>query len=269
MRAYVLTAVFAFLALGATARAADLVEIKGELHGTGLLQRPEGLKLQGVEYARMDYDPADLPAAYDARESGCVTPVKNQGQCGSCWAFSRAKALEAAYCLAKGEKSIDLAEQDTLVNDTTAAGCQGGYMDGAYETSHGVTTEAACPYQGSDRVGCRGAVHAKAAHWMFIGAEGRSPTKAELKAAVMQYKVVSVTVAASGAWNTDATGHHMGGCGYKGVNHMITIVGWDGDEFLVGNSWGASWGKGGFGYSKQGCAELATGSESALVFTVD
>jgi C1A family cysteine protease len=267
MRGYILTAAFAFLALGATARAADLVEINGELHGTGLLQRPEGLKLQGVEYARMDYDAADLPAAYDARESGCVTPTKNQGQCGSCWSFSRTKALEAAWCLAKGDKTIDLAEQDTLVNDTSAAGCQGGYMDGSYETSHGVTTEAACPYKGSDRYRCAGAVKAKAAHWMFIGAAGRSPTLTEIKAAVMQYKVVSVTVSASSAFSP--RNGHIKTCQNGQLNHMIVVTGWDGDELLIQNSWGTNWGAGGFAYTKQGCNSVATGPESAMVFAVE
>lgn len=268
MREYVLTAVLAFLALGATARGADLVIANGTLHGTGLLQRPAGMRLEATEYAPAEYDEEALPAAYDARESGCVTAIKDQGQCGSCWAFARSKALEAAYCLAKGEKTIDLAEQDTLVNDTSAAGCQGGYMDGAYETNHGVTTEAACPYRGSDQYRCSGPVHSKAAKWAFIGAAGRSPTKAELKSAIMKYKVVAVTVSASGSWNTNSKGY-ITSCGGTQLNHMVTLIGWSGDDFLIGNSWGKAWGNQGVAYSKQGCASLATGPESAMVFSVE
>jgi C1A family cysteine protease len=249
----------------------DTVNIGGKEFQTGLIRRPKG------QWAETYHTPGtealkDLPESYDARADGLVTPIKNQGQCGSCWAFARTKALEAAAIKrGKGtEETLDLAEQDTLVNDPKSYGCQGGMMDGSYEVDSGVTSEAYCPYRENDRVRCNKPKQAKAQKWSMVGAEGRAPTVDELREAIYTHGVIAVTVSASDWWNTDQEGR-IAYCGARGINHMVTLVAYrphprGGYEFLIANSWGPEWGDKGYAWSRQGCSELASDPGDAALW---
>jgi len=88
---------------------------------------------------------------------GGVTSVKQQGQCGSCWSFSTAGAVEGAYFVATGSL-ISLSEEDLVQCDTTDNGCNGGLMDNAFAwvEQHGIATEAAYPYTSTTASGTRG-----------------------------------------------------------------------------------------------------------------
>jgi cathepsin L len=251
---------------------ANSVEINGVMYHTGLLPRPINLPAnyrQDVEIR------SDLPDSYDAREHGLVTPIKNQGQCGSCWAFARTKAMEAALILSGRDVAdvLNLAEQDPLVNDRNSFGCNGGFMDGRFEVAKGVTTEDLCPYRASSRYACSGKKHAKATTWSMVGAPGRAPSVDELRQAIVDHGVIAVTVAAGNAFSPDANGR-IKTCSNGRINHMVTLAGYrpapnGGYEFLIGNSWGTNWGDGGFAWSKQGCNRLAsTPGDAALYFEV-
>jgi len=95
----------------------------------------------------------ELPAAtadsVDWEAKGAVTPVKNQGQCGSCWAFSTTGSVEGAYQIA-GNPLTSFSEQDLVscASSSGNQGCQGGLMDNAFKwiESNGIATEAAYPY---------------------------------------------------------------------------------------------------------------------------
>ena len=104
--------------------------------------------------ATHSYTAADLAAAQNTTAvdwvaKGAVTPVKNQGQCGSCWAFSTTGSVEGAYKIATG-KLLSLSEEDLVECDTDEGdqGCQGGLMDNAFKfiEKHGLAAEAAYPY---------------------------------------------------------------------------------------------------------------------------
>ena len=96
------------------------------------------------------YTSADLAAAPDALDwvsKGAVTPVKNQGSCGSCWSFSATGSMEGAYQIASG-KLVSLSEEDLVQCDQVDQGCSGGLMDNAFKfvMANGIAAEAAYPY---------------------------------------------------------------------------------------------------------------------------
>ena len=74
----------------------------------------------------VELDVSALPASVDWRTKGAVNPVKNQGQCGSCWAFSATAAVEGAYAIKTGNL-LSLSEQQLVDCDTQSQGCNGGW----------------------------------------------------------------------------------------------------------------------------------------------
>merc|ERR1719171_971902 len=90
---------------------------------------------------------ASLPTEVDWVQNGGVTSVKQQGQCGSCWSFSTAGAIEGAYFVASGTL-LNLSEEDLVQCDTTDNGCNGGLMDNAFKWvgSNGIAAESAYSY---------------------------------------------------------------------------------------------------------------------------
>lgn len=253
--------------LSFAAAATDVVEG----HGTGLLRKPVA---ETVEFAApAKFLMAAPPLAYDSVAEGYVTRVKNQGSCGSCWAFGMTAGTEAAAIVAglATAAELDLAEQDPLVNDKSAYGCSGGFLDATYEVQKGLTTEKLCPYKGTTRwQSCRGAKFAKAARWGLIGGRSRAPSIEELKAAIVQYKALPATVAACSSFSPGRDGR-ITTCGCRSVNHIVTLVGYrtiaDGTtEFKIKNSWGTSWGQGGYAWSRQACNKLASSTGDAALF---
>lgn len=213
---------------------------------------------------------SSAPASYDLRALGWVSPIKDQGQCGSCWAFSATGTLTSAL-LRAGRGSFDLSEQDMVSCDAAAYGCSGGEMsDLTYLVDHGLPLESAYPYTASDsRCGSpEPPVAAKGARWGYVGSQEAGPTDAEVKQAELDYGVLSVVVAAGGDdW---ANGGHMTDCSYSGQNHMVGLAGWlASGEQIVKNSWGVPWGDAGYAYAPLGCNELGSGSESVGFVVVD
>lgn len=239
-------------------------------HGTGLLKRKAG-----PVYGAINWTPKlrmSLPEEYDLRTMGWVAAVRDQGQCGSCWAFSIIKTLESAL-LKAGYPAQDLSEQQ-VVSCAPAYGCDGGEMSNlAYTVDNSIATEEAWPYR--ETTGrCTSpapAGVAKATRWGYCGSQGKEPTLDEIKQCLFDFGVQSVVVAAGGTdWSR---GGDMNGCRTSGQNHMVNLGGWklvNGKEKLIGrNSWGTSWGDKGDFYAVQGCDELASGSESVGFLVVE
>ncbi|XP_058082004.1 vignain-like [Magnolia sinica] len=193
-----------------------------------------------------------LPPSVDWREKGAVTKVKNQGQCGSCWAFSTVVAVEGINQI-KTKELVSLSEQELIDCDNTDnQGCNGGLMDYAFEyikKNGGITTEQNYPYVAEDGT-CNS--NKENSHVVVIDGHENVPANDEdalLKAVANQ--PVSVAIEASGlALQFYSEGVFTRHCGTD-LDHGVAIVGYgttvDGTKYwIVKNSWGAEWGEGGF-----------------------
>ncbi|CAO2161362.1 unnamed protein product [Urochloa humidicola] len=196
---------------------------------------------------------ASLPKSVDWRKKGAVTGVKNQGQCGSCWAFSTVAAVEGINQIVTGNLTA-LSEQELIDCDTDGNnGCNGGLMDNAFSyIAHtgGLRTEEAYPYLMEEGT-CqqRGHGHRPESEEQVVTISGyedvpRNNEQALLKA--LAHQPVSVAIEASGrSFQFYAGGVFDGPCG-TALDHGVAAVGYDHDSIIVKNSWGTTWGEKGY-----------------------
>jgi len=183
-------------------------------------------------------------------DKSVVNPVKDQGQCGSCWAFSAVGTVESAYAIAAG-KLGSYAEQQLVDCDTTGGsqGCNGGFNQYgiAYIGSTGVAAESSYPYTATDG-SCRASSVSKTlAAGAVSGYQSVGKNNAALQSA-LNTSPVSVTVDADNTWQSYRSGVLSKSCGIFGrIDHAVIAVGYDSsaNTFKIRNSWGASWGEAG------------------------
>lgn len=201
---------------------------------------------------------ADLPDTVDLRESGLVSPVKNQANCGSCWAFAGAAVMESAMLRANGE-ALNLAEQELVSCDKTNYGCKGGWQPFEYMKNHGIGLEEDFPYAAKNLSCKKIEPAAKVLRWGNIGTAQKRPSVDEVRKAINDLGALWVSVAADTSWDNPTPINIR--CSNASPNHAVTLVGYekstdDKFNFVVKNSWGAKWNGSGFIKSQLGCDNL-------------
>eukprot|EP01061_Rhynchopus_euleeides_P017449 TRINITY_DN28_c0_g1_i7.p2 TRINITY_DN28_c0_g1~~TRINITY_DN28_c0_g1_i7.p2 ORF type:complete len:382 (+),score=131.81 TRINITY_DN28_c0_g1_i7:1261-2406(+) len=211
----------------------------------------------------------DVPVSMDWREKeNIVTPVKNQGSCGSCWAFGATATLESAAAIATGKLQVLSPQQYVSCAPNPnecggTGGCAGSTAPLAfnYSAEHGLVLETSYPYTAKtgtcDTAKTRSPVVKHTGHVDLKKNDYNS-----LVAAVATKGPIAISVAAS-AWSLYEEGvFDDAKCGYV-MNHAVVLVGYGTDKgqgyWIVRNSWGASWGESGyirlarFGDGKEPC----------------
>lgn len=199
---------------------------------------------------------ASPPIAFDWRAQGLVTPVKDQEQCGSCWAFSATETIESAYMMKHNLTNATmqpLAPQQIVDCDWYCLGCNGGQSSSALNYvmgAGGLETNAAYPYQGENGQCDFDAtqVYAKVASWDWacsILNEG------ELRDNTYKYGPTSICVDAQN-WQDYQSGVMTAWqCAWiNALDHCVQAVGWNlkasPPYWIVRNSWSTEWGENGF-----------------------
>jgi len=195
-----------------------------------------------------------MAGSVDWRDSGCVGNVKDQGSCGSCWAFGAVASVEFECCMASNNKD-QLSEQQVVDCDNRNSGCNGGWYDTAWQymmEEGGIETTSDYPYTargGSCKAdsnkfectvtGCEGGPNNGA-----CDNSGLVGDEEELKK-MLNDRAVAVAVDASpfqfySSGILDCRNYHS-------LNHAVFAVGYeDGSHYTIKNSWGASWGESGY-----------------------
>ena len=195
-----------------------------------------------------------LSEKFDWRKLDGCTPVKNQGGCGSCWAFAAMGIVESQYLIRAGSE-LDLSEQ-WLVSCTQAGSCNGGWYGAAMDYlitetdstgKSGAPPEELFPYEAKDSA-C--AVAADAVRYLLTDWEAVGQNVDAMKQAIQTYGPIAVTIYANDLFQCYVGGvfdaHESGPS-----NHAVVLVGWDdtqGQEgiWILRNSWGAGWGENGY-----------------------
>jgi C1A family cysteine protease len=217
------------------------------------------------------------PTTFDWRKLNAVTPVKNQGQCGSCWAFSTTESVESQWFLANNTIPV-LGPQQLVDCDTTSQGCNGGWTYWAFAylmKAGGLESEASYPYTAANGI-CKfkaSKVVAKVANYSFAippceSGTCKSQNEVNLRAQLSTIGPLSICVNAN-PWQTYSSGV-LSNCpgAANDLDHCVQMVGYDMTAtkpyYIVRNSWGADWGNAGYiyvaanGKNECGVADVAT-----------
>jgi cathepsin F len=229
----------------------------------------------------------DLEAAtgFDWRDHNAVSPVKDQGQCGSCWAFSATEEVESMYAVKHGVTPPLLSVQQTVSCDQVDGGCDGGDTPTAFQymIGAGVESEASYPYtSGGGSTGtCKYNklnVVASVLSYSYATPPCNDTCLNQDETTLLNNLVAtgpaSICVDATNGWDTYTGGILSSLCpkSYSALNHCVQLVGYNTDStgtkyWIVRNSWNTDWGQGGYIYLKYGINACGVADEATFVAT--
>ncbi len=208
----------------------------------------------------------ELPSYFDWRDYGGCTPIKNQAQCGSCWAFSTVAPLECNILIKDGI-TVDLSEQWIVSCNRDGWSCGGGWYAHNYHMwktdecgGTGPVLEADFPYAAQD-LPCDCPYPHQSQYmlrtWDYIGEPYTIPSVDEMKQAILDHGPISIALSADGAFGS-YTGGVYTDCDHTNITHAVALVGWDDSQgsegvWFLRNSWGPGWGEGGYMRIPYGC----------------
>ncbi len=218
-----------------------------------------------------------LPSSFDARNYGWVPAIRNQGSCGSCWAFGTVAAMEIAMKKA-ASITTDLSEQFLISCNNKNWSCSGGLTASMYhydtlgklQSSVGAVLESDMPYTESNGT-CAAKSHPYVlSGWHYVhtacgdtqdSCEFVMPTDTEIKQAIYNYGAVTAGVRVGAYWNA-YTGGVQTQSDVGNTNHQIAIIGWNDSAgyWIVRNQWGVSDGESGYRRMAYGISRLGEGA---------
>jgi cathepsin F len=240
-------------------------EFKSTLLG---YNRPESRSDVGVLSSSVD-----VPQTFDWRTQNMVTPVKDQGQCGSCWAFSVTENIESMYCKKNNMDCTSfppLSPQEIVDCDTVDQGCNGGDPPTAYAfvmSEGGMEDDSDYPYTAQDGT-CnfqKNLVKVTITNWQYATSNSDETT---MQSNLVSWGPLSICVDAE-PWQDYTGGVMMASDCSNSLDHCVQLVGYDTSStqatpfWIVRNSWGTDWGENGYirlqyGQDTCGCADEAT-----------
>jgi C1A family cysteine protease len=218
---------------------------------------PEDIMMEGNELEGLDSAMA-LPSAY----TGYYTSIKNQGNCGSCWAFGIVGSFEGAYYKKTGS-APNWSEQYVLDCNTQGYSCSGGWFSAMNMncSPYGARTESCYPYVAYKKTCSSSCSYvARATSWAYVGSSSGVPSTDAIKQKIYDKGLVAAACTADSYFQA-----YTGGCYSRNntgsVNHAICLVGWDNSKCTTGawrlkNSWGTGWGESGLMWIKYGVSKI-------------
>nr|BAH59606.2 cysteine proteinase inhibitor precursor [Manduca sexta]BAI44279.1 cysteine proteinase inhibitor precursor [Manduca sexta] len=210
-----------------------------------------------VQFRKAVIPNVTAPDSFDWRDHGAVTGVKDQGSCGSCWAFSVTGNIEGQWKMKTGDL-VSLSEQELVDCDKLDQGCNGGLPDNAYraiEQLGGLESEDDYPYEGSDD---KCSFNKTLARVQISGAVNITSNETDMAKWLVKHGPISIGI------NANAMQFYMGGishpwrmlCNPSNLDHGVLIVGYGAKDYplfhkhlpywIIKNSWGTSWGEQGY-----------------------
>lgn len=217
-----------------------VIKVVSEGSYSGTYKAPADMKVE--EYTPSLNKAYALPSKFSWLDQKLCTPVKNQGSCGSCWAFAACGSFEAVIKIAD-RKTVDLSEQWIVNCDKSNSGCSGGWCPDKMFKTYGAVYEADAPYKAKNGTCATTYTY----HEQITGYKelATNPTVDQIKNAIFTYGPVWAAVTVGSNFNAYKAGSVLTKSDAGNVNHAIVLVGWDDatNSWVLRNSWGTSWGE--------------------------